>query len=256
MQGLEHELDLKLFERNNRGLILTEEGKKLYERAQLLLDWERQTKELMSDLNTPSGVLKVGSYTTASSYLLPPILKQFFNQYPKIQIQYDYSPTDQIISKVKLLDLDCAIISEVPEDSGVMIEPFFKDELVLVAASGRKIPALIKPSELQNYDFLSYPLKLDYCYKEIDRKLGKYLNKSIKPIESVSFDTLKQSLIYDLGISFMPKYLVMDELKVKKLKIVEIKGIVLPITFSFVTKKGRKLPPRIKVFQKMIMKEF
>jgi DNA-binding transcriptional LysR family regulator len=256
IQGLEYELKVKLFERNNRGLILTEEGRKLYERAQLLIDWEKQTIDIMSNLSGPEGVLKIGSYTTASSYLLTPILKPFFTHYPKIQIEYDYSTTDQIITKIKNLDLDCAVISEVPEDNGIHIEHFFHDELVLVAAKERKIPKEIKPIDLKEHDFLSYPLKQDYCYKEIERKLGKYLNKANVPIESISFDTLKQSLIHDLGISFMPKYLIRNEIKRKELKVIQVKGVKLPIVFSIITKKDRKLPPRVVVFRDSLIKSF
>jgi len=256
IQGLENDIGFKLFERNNRGMVLTEEGLKLQEQANLLLEWQHQTTDLIFGLNQNAGLLKIGTYTTASSYLLSPILKEFFKLYNDINISYDYSSTDQIIEKIKLLKLDCAIISEVPEDRGVTAIPFFRNELILVSSIKNKIRSKIKPRDLANYPFLSYPLRLDYCYKEIERKVGKHLKQSKVKIESESFDTLKQSLLADLGITFMPKYLIEDELKSKKLKAISVNGLSLPITFSFVIKKDRKLPARIEVFKEYLLSKF
>jgi len=238
IKGLEVEIGVKLFERSNRGLILTEEGAKLLEQANLLIDWQRETKDILFDLNQASGNLKIGTYTTASSYLLSPILDSFFKSYNDINIAYNYSSTDEIIEKIKKLELDCAVISEVPDDQGITKIPFYQNELVLAASSKNKIPSKIKPSEISDYPFLSYPLRLDYCYKEVERKIGKYLKKSRIRIESESFDTLKQSLLSNLGITFMPRYLIENELKMKKLKIIYIHGLSLPIQFSLVIKKN------------------
>ena len=247
IQSLEHDLGIRLFERNNRGLILTEEGRKLFERSQLLLDWESETEDIINDLNRPKGSISIGTYTTGSSYLITPRLNNFLKQYPEININYDYSDTDEIINKIKNLELDCAIISEVPDDLGIEKIPFFSNELLLVASDKYKISNKINPSELSQYDFLSYPLRSDYCYREIDKKVGKFI-KNIK-ITSTSFDTLKQSLLHGLGITFMPEYLITNELKNKKLRKIEIKGLKLPIQFSFITKKDRKLPKKVEVFK-------
>lgn len=256
IQSLENDLGFKLFERNNRGLILTEEGDKLFERSQLLIEWIKETQDTINDLNEPKGKVTVGTYTTASSYLITPKLKPFMNKYNDISISYDYSDTDSIITKIKNLELDCAIISEVPNDPGIEKLPFFNNELILVAHKDRKIPKVITPSQLTEIDFLSYPLRLDYCYMEVERKLGKYLKKSNNIIESTSFDTLKQSLLADLGITFMPEYLITNQLKSKIIKPIHIKGIKLPIQFSFITKKERRLPKRIQVFKDYLENSF
>ena len=91
---------------------------------------------------------------------------------------------------------------------------------------------------------------------EVERKLGKFLKKSNNIIESTSFDTLKQSLLANLGISFMPEYLIKDELNSKILIPTKIKGVKLPIQFSFITKKGRKLPRRVQEFKNYFLNSF
>ena len=55
IQALEHSLGFKLFERHNRGLILTEEGKMILVRARALEEWKRETQDIIHDLSLPKG---------------------------------------------------------------------------------------------------------------------------------------------------------------------------------------------------------
>lgn len=257
LQALEHELGLKLFERSNRGLILTEEGELLKSRVILLEEWISETNDLLSGLKSYSGKLNIGTYTTASSYLLSPKLPIFFKKYPAIEISYSYLSSDEIIRKVKNLELDCAILSDLPEDDGIELLPFFQNELILVcSAKNKTIPSELTKEDLASYPFLSYPLKNDYCYREVDRKFGKYIKSAPKPIESESFDTLKQSLINDIGISFMPEYLIKQDLQEKKLRQIKLKAPALPVKFSMITRKGKILSKKMEAFKEFLLKEY
>ena len=252
IQALEHDLGLKLFIRHNRGIILTDEGHTLLERARALDDWKRETSEVVQKLTEPKGIINIGTYTTASSYLLAPNLLDFFQIFPEISLKYHYPSTDEIIEKIKNLEFDCAILSETPEDPLLEITPFFYSDLIYVAHRKFK-PKTLKPSDLENIPFLSYPVRLDYCYRQVENKFGKFLRKAPIPIESESFDTLKNSLVAGIGNSFMPRYIVEKELKDKKLKEIEIHGSKLPVTFSFITRKDRKLPSKVEALKTYLL---
>ncbi len=254
IQNLEHELDLKLFSRTNRGLALTEEGKKLLISANELIRWQQTTLENINELKNISGCIKIGSYTTASSYLLPSLIAPFLKKHPEVKISYDYSDTDIIIEKIKNLELDCAIISEAPKTTGLSIKQFFSSELILVAAKKRKIPKKLSAKDIEDYPFLSYPLRRDYCYRMVEKKVGKHLAKTNVAIESTSFDTLKHSLLEDIGITFMPRYLIEKELNSGLIKEIQLKGLKLPIEFSIVTKKDKKISNRVKMLIDYIIK--
>lgn len=254
IQALEEELGFALFERHNRGLTLTAQGERLYERAKLLREWQRETSALLEAEDRLQGTIKIGTYTTASSYLLAPWLKKFFKDHPEISIEYDYGSVEAAIQKLKKLDLDCLIMSEIPEIEGLKKIPLAQDQLLLVASSKNKeVPARLTPRELANYPFLAYPHKFDFCYREVERKLGKYLALAPTPIISESFDTLKQSLLQDIGITFMPKYLIERELKEKVLRPIEVTGLHLPIQFYFVIRANSKLSGRVTALQNFLL---
>lgn len=253
IQALESELNIQLFERHNRGLILTDEGKTLFERAKILVEWEEETLLALQDQAEPKGTLKIGTYTTISSYLLPGKLKPFFEAYPGIELNYDYCSVEDALIKLKARELDMIIMSEIPDLNDLIKIPLLKDKLVLVSSiNNKKIPKKISPAELSQFPFLTYPHKFDYCYREIDKKLGKHLSKAPRPIVSESFDTLKQSLLHDLGISFMPHYLITKELEEKKLKQIELSGINLPIQFFLVLRPEYTRSARIRVLKEFL----
>lgn len=257
IQALEDELGMKLFERHNRGLTLTTAGELLYERAATLMNWQKETLEQLNSEKLPKGTIRIGTYTTASSYLLPKMLKGFFDSYPEINIEYDYSSVEESINKLKRLEIDCLIMSEVPEVEGLKKLPLKSDKLLLVANSrNKKVPSKITPKDLENFPFLKYPHKFDYCYREVERKLGKYLAKAPTPVTSESFDTLKQSLLADLGICFMPKYLIEKELQEKTLRPIELTGISLPIQFYLVVKDDDRLSRRLETFRDFALTYF
>lgn len=254
IQALEEELGLSLFERHHRGLKLTAQGERLYQRAKLLSDWERETLSALEEENRPTGVLKIGTYTTASSYLLAPKLKAFFKDFPELSIHYDYTSVETAVEKLKAFELDCLIMSEVPEIDGLKKIPLLQDELILVAAGKNKsVPTRLTPKELSQFPFLAYPHKFDFCYREVERRLGKHLALARTPIVSESFDTLKQSLLYDLGISFMPRYLIERELQERALRKIELVGVQLPIQFYFVVNAFTKLNARTRALKEFLI---
>ena len=84
---LEEELGTVLFVRTSRGVLLTEEGKILYEhtkQAFSLLDQGKRQLELRKSKET--GELRIGASTTLCKYILLPLLKNFIREHPNIRV--------------------------------------------------------------------------------------------------------------------------------------------------------------------------
>lgn len=239
IRRLEDQLGGRLFDRQNRGLKLTALGRTLLTQVRSL----NQTLEALHAAihefhEEPSGIVEVGTYTTASSYLLAPRLAAFLRSYPKITVRYCYDPTHTILEKIVENELHCAVLSEVPADPKFDLAPFFQDELILAAGAQHPIGDEIRPSQLADADFLSYPLRHDLCYQSVEQRFGRYLAKARVPLETTSFDTLKQTLLSGVGVTFIPRYLISRELEQGLLREVKVNGPRLPIEFYIVTKKN------------------
>ncbi|MCM0607257.1 MAG: LysR family transcriptional regulator [Xanthomonadaceae bacterium] len=237
IKRLEQHLGKQLFERNNRGLTLTAFGEKMMSVANKAEELQIEMNTVVTSNDKPTGRVRVGTYTTASSYLLADPVNKYLKNYPNVTLSYSYDPVEVMLAKIKSKELDAAVLSDFNGDATLEAVPLWKDKMVFVAAPElyKKLPGKIKPHELSSIDFLSYPLRFDLCYRGIEKSFGKYLAKSNVVFESTSFDTLKQMLLLGTGATFMPHYLIKNEIKEKKLKVIEIEGAELPVEFSFIS---------------------
>lgn len=258
MKALEHQLGKKLFYRHRRGLSLTPFGELLNQKVDRFQEFEGEIAELISgDPGEPSGKIKIGTYTTASSYILAEPVSKFLKNHKKISVSYAYLPSDEMIQKIKDYHLDCGVFTDVPSDVLLERTELFKDRLIF--AQSTKYPLCkkkIAPGELKNIDFLSYPLRFDLCYRKVEKYFGAHLSKTRIAAESESFDTLKQMLIAGAGATFIPQYLVKKELEQNILSEIEVGHHKIPIVFYLVTRKGADRSPAMKIFCESLTQNF
>jgi len=87
VQRLEEHFGLMLFTRTTRSLVLTPEGRDLYERAlRILREVEDIDQAAVASRAEPSGVLKVTAPLPIGLNILAPALPRFREQYPKVTI--------------------------------------------------------------------------------------------------------------------------------------------------------------------------
>lgn len=259
IKKLEEQIGRGLFDRHNRGLILTPFGQLFLERTNRILKIQEEMNDLAQESESePSGQLRFGTYTTASSYLLAPCVSEFLAQYKKVSLSYDYSESKILLEKIKNYQLECAVLTDVPPDKQLNAQPFFKDELVFAISSKRKESKTkhIHPKDLSKFDFLSYPLRYDLCYRTVEARFGTHLSQCHIPLETESFDTLKQMLLLGVGATFIPKYLIAKELKTGDLVEINIGQNRLPICFSIVTKKESEISTAARYFIQTIVDSF
>jgi DNA-binding transcriptional LysR family regulator len=259
IKRLEDQVGKKLFDRHNRGLTLTVFGRHFLDKAQHLLEVQSDLLSLIEHSEgSPSGRLRVGTYTTASSYLLAAPATRFLSENKNVSLSYDYAESKVLLEKIKDYRIDCAIITDAPQDKLLTSQVFFEDELIFAISKKHKEykATQINPKDLTRFDFLSYPLRYDLCYKKIEEKFGTYLSKCHIPLETESFDTLKQMLLAGAGATFIPKYLIARELENGSLTEITLGQTKLPISFSFITKKGADLSAATKKFREKIFDSF
>ena len=112
MNCLEQQINSTLFVRTNRGVQLTQEGKRLYEHVSIamaqLLEAE---EELADDEGIFQGSISIGASETALNIFLLDILKSFHKMYPKVRLKIYNHSTPQAIEAVKSGKIDFAVVS-------------------------------------------------------------------------------------------------------------------------------------------------
>lgn len=133
IKTLEEKYQIKIFENTRKHIILTEEGRELYNYAcQLaILDEQLQTK-INQHKEDVKGKFVIGtSYTFGQSMLLD-LTIYLQTKYPKLNIHiYVYNSAD-ILSKLKDYSLDLGIIEKPVLDDKINSEVLTRDKLLLV----------------------------------------------------------------------------------------------------------------------------
>ncbi|MBW4639410.1 MAG: LysR family transcriptional regulator [Gloeocapsa sp. UFS-A4-WI-NPMV-4B04] len=97
IQSLEEQYKVKLFNRINRHIEITEAGKLLQEEAQKILAQVALTERGLRELNNlQRGELKLGSSLTIGNYWLPEKISQFQRQYPNVSVKCTLANTEEI----------------------------------------------------------------------------------------------------------------------------------------------------------------
>lgn len=111
IQKLEESVGCKLFSRSSRGVVLTDEGKLLYEHVSEAFETLTMGEEkLKRSIELGVGHLKIGVSSTLCKYLLLPYLKEFIRQNPHISISISCQSTNDTLKLLEDNKIDIGLI--------------------------------------------------------------------------------------------------------------------------------------------------
>jgi len=133
IKRLEDAFGCELFERDRKGLRLTAAGERLHGRAKRML---ALNDEIWAEMTTPdfSGEVRLGIPADIVHAYLPPILKRFARDYPRVRIVLDCRSSFELREALIAGMLDLVITTELASGPGG--ETLFLDKLVWVGARG------------------------------------------------------------------------------------------------------------------------
>lgn len=111
LKRLEDEVQQTLMIRGKRGVTLTAHGERMLHHAHNIL---RAHDEAVSELTgtSLSGELRVGCPDDYARTFLPPLLRDFSKQNPRVLIEVLCAPTPRLLERIRSQMLDFAIVSE------------------------------------------------------------------------------------------------------------------------------------------------
>ncbi len=111
LQKLEESLGCRLFSRSSRGVLLTDEGRLLYEHVKEAFETLTLGEEkLKRSIELGVGHLKIGVSSTLCKYLLLPYLKEFIKRNPHISISINCQSTNETLKLLEDNKIDIGLI--------------------------------------------------------------------------------------------------------------------------------------------------
>jgi DNA-binding transcriptional LysR family regulator len=204
--SLEDELGIVLFSRGRHGATLTPVGERILHCAQQmlrLLDLMGHEANIVKGLQ--GGEVRLASFRSVATHLLPTVIAQFRQRYPAIAVTLsEVSGCNQVEQELREGRVGIGI-TLLPASNEFDVWELLRDEYVVLFP-----PQIHLPSSPLSWEQLShYPLILppedDSCREYIQRHLVR-MHQSIKPTYEVREDSTIVSMVRQgLGISIMAR---------------------------------------------------
>lgn len=140
IRSLEERLGAQLIDRSGRRVEPTEAGMRLYRGAQRLLALEEQLLEDVAAERTGPlrGRLELGASSGPGETVLPLLLGEFQRLHPEVTVALSVFDTQTVIDLVARRELELGVVGASRRHRGVVFEPFFRDELILICPPGHR----------------------------------------------------------------------------------------------------------------------
>jgi DNA-binding transcriptional LysR family regulator len=158
VRALQRHFRVKLVDLVGRRTVLTDAGRFLAARAEVLLGnvaaLEREMREFA---DVRAGELRIGATLTIGTYRLPDLVARFRAEFPNIRLRVEVENTHAMAFAVKAGRVSLALVEGPLVDDELEIEPYANDELVLVVPAAHPFAQRAKPiraAELANVPFV------------------------------------------------------------------------------------------------------
>ncbi len=220
IKSLEEQLDLTVFIRTKKGVILTEEGKVLFDYVKKGVESFNNGENALTNLkNMDYGTIRIGASTTVSKYVLMPYLAKFHEKYPKIEIKIVNTLTETLIKDLRNGNLDILFLNlPMKEAKDLNIMKILDVQDIFIGS--KKYYDLTKGS-INLHDLENYPLIFQKNPSNTREFLDTYLkenNEKLKPhMEVVSYQLIMDLITAGFGIGYATKEFIASELNNKSL---------------------------------------
>ena len=257
VRSLETSLGCTLFERSNKGVRLTPDGEKLYDHISIAFEHiEAGEQEISSKNSLKKGVLSIGASEIALRCFLLPILNEYRQKYPGIQIKISNVSTPSAVTMLKSALVDLAFVTT-PIESDPELSRKNLRSLREVAVCGDAF------SSLANSDT---PVSFRRIAKKPIVSLGPktstyefYLKLFIEhgasfssDIEAATADQILPLVRHNLGIGFVPVDFLEDITEDSGIYQIPLKEEIPKRYITLLKRKSRSLSPPAKELEKII----
>lgn len=181
LAALEHEVGSRLFVRTSTGVRPTESGRLMIEYAYRQRSDYHQLRDQIQDTEAlKGGRVILGISTFRGTFLLPPVLKAFSEEYPAVHVEIAEANSMALEGMLRNGTIDIALIIMPPKILKPSdVELLMHDEICIIAGKNHPVLELVKPSPAESrsripiYVNLADTMEFEYMLSDYDTILGR-----------------------------------------------------------------------------------
>lgn len=228
--GLEAEWGITLLIRDRKkGLILTEVGQKtLIHIREILNQMEKIKQEIAFASNLEAGTIRIGSFASATSCILPKIISKFHKKYPNIEFIFFEGTYDEIMEWFEIGVVDIGIVVQQNANIDLHLLPLIQDKMVVAFPEGHRFQK-VKTIDVQDLKEEPFIMPKGVYRSHVDEIFSQAQIKPKVRFQVQDCATIASMVQEGLGITIGPELFLKDQpnIRIGNLKQLNWRNIAL-----------------------------
>lgn len=207
IKQLEELLEIQVFERDRRGVLVTAAGEEVVRRARRVLLEVDELGEAARVASRPlAGSLRIGVIPTVASYLLPKLLPKLLRRHRQLRPLLREDKTDRLVEALGEGHLDVLLLALEADLGHAATWPLFEDPFWVVVPAGHRFA---KKKSIAEADLKGESILLlddGHCLREqVLAACGSRRATELGDFRATSLGTLTQMVASGVAITLLPE---------------------------------------------------
>lgn len=242
IRAMEEEVGAKLLDRSGGKVALTSAGKIFQKYAEETVQSRRSVMTAIAEMErVPGGEIIVGANEGTCMHILPEVFAHFKKQYPNVGVNVRRLESAGVLECVIDHSVDFGVVSLPVNDKRLTVVPIHRDEMVAICAPGHLL-ARCKSVSVENLS--QFPLLVPKFGKTREAIEDMFAQRGLTPSISMELDSselLKRFSAADVGVGFIARSNVQEELKAKSLAAIPLADVQIRRDLALVFRKDKAL---------------
>ena len=242
VKRLEDDLGARLIDRSSRALRVTDAGREVLRHAKRFRETEGQLRVALAELSDlRAGKLTIGANESTALYLLGHV-EAFRRRHAGIQVELRRSLSSGIPDSVLEGSLELGAISYDPGDPRLRVFRLYEDRLTFVVSPAHRLAGRgeISIGELGAETFIAHNVVSPYRARVIETFRRHQVPLNMR-IEMPTIETMRRLVQNNLGVTFLPKMCVEQQIQDGSLCEVSVREVGMERTIRLVYPARRAL---------------
>ncbi len=255
LKNFQQQFPYPLTEVVNRRIFITDFGREVALTAERILEEAGGLEQIVQiHKGALTGKLKL-SVVSTGKYIAPYFISGFMKSNSGVTLMMDVTNKAQVLASLERNEVDFSLVSVLPENFVVDKVELMQNKLFVVGNGEQKFSGRVHDKKV----FERIPLIYREQGSGTRHVMEKFILKNRLPVtkkmELTSNEAVKQAVIAGLGYSIMPLIGIKNELQIKQLQIIPIKGFPIKSTWYLIWQKGKQLSPVANAYLKYLRTE-
>ena len=250
IQQLEQELGVNLFDRIGKRVLLSEKGRAFLSYANEMMKLEAEAIETVSENDTPTGTLRVGTIESIATSFLPALLEEYLKKCPHVHLDIVIGVTLELYDQLEKGNLDIVFLADRPVYRPALKTVYSRPISVPFIASATHPLANrrnISPERLTQETILL--TEKNNNYRQMFDELAIEHNVAFPHTQEISsIAIILHFLQKKIGVTFLPDYATLPILQESNLALFTVAGFDIRMYLLILFHKQKWVTPAMKYF--------